>query len=59
MGRDTFHHTRLLKSPSNLASNTSREGAATASLANLFRCLTTLRVKNFFFIANLNLPFSA
>jgi len=36
MGRDTFHYTRLLKAPFNLASNTAREGAATASLGNLF-----------------------
>jgi len=50
MGRDTFHQTRLLKAPCNLASNTSREGAATASLGNLFQCLTTLPVKNFFLI---------
>jgi len=46
MSRGTFHQTRLLKAPSNLALNTAREGAATASLGNLFQCLTTLRVKN-------------
>jgi len=40
MGRDTFHQTRLLKAPSSLALNTSREGAATASLGNLCQCLT-------------------
>jgi len=42
MGRDTFHWTRVLKVPSNLALNTSREGAATASLGKLSQCLTTL-----------------
>jgi len=56
MGRDTFHQTRLLRAPSNPALNTSREGAATTSQGNLFQCLTTLLVKNFFLIANLNLP---
>jgi len=56
MGRDTFHQTRLLKAPSSLAWNTSREGAATASLGNLGQGLTTLIVKNFFVISNLNLP---
>jgi len=56
MGRDTFHQTRLLKAPSSLASNTAREGAATASLGSLCQRLTTLTVKNFFLISNLNLP---
>jgi len=56
VGRDIFHQTRLLRAPSNLAFNTAREGAATASLGNLCQCLTTLRVKNFFLISNLNLP---
>jgi len=36
LGSNTFHHTRLLKAPSNLALNTAREGASTASLGNLF-----------------------
>lgn len=31
----TFHYPRLLRAPSNLALNTSSDGAATASLANL------------------------
>jgi len=35
MGRDTFHQTRVLKAPSNLALNPAREGAATASLGSL------------------------
>ena len=41
MSRDIFHQTRLLRAPSNLALNTAREGAATASLGNLCQCLTT------------------
>jgi len=48
MGRDTFHQTRLPKAPSNLALNTAREGAATASLGNLGQGLTTLKAKNFY-----------
>jgi len=32
------------------------EGAATKALGNLFQCFTTLMVKNFFLISNLNLP---
>jgi len=50
MGRDTFHQTRLLRAPSNLALNTAREAAATESLGNLGQGLTTLRVKNFFLL---------
>ena len=34
----------------------SRSGASTTSLGNLFQCLTTLRVKTFFLMSNLNLP---
>ena len=56
MGRDTFHQTTLLKALSSLALNTAREGAVTASLGNLCQCLTTLMVKNFFLISNVNLP---
>jgi len=56
MGRDPFHQTRLLKDLPNLALNTAREGAATASPGNLGQCLTTLTVKNFFLISHLNLP---
>ncbi|KAK4821962.1 hypothetical protein QYF61_004966 [Mycteria americana] len=35
----------LLRAPSSLALNVSRDGASTASLGNLFQCLTTLRFK--------------
>jgi len=55
MGRDTVRYTRLLKAPSNMALNTDREGAATASLGSQGQGLTTLRLKNFFLISNLNL----
>jgi len=56
MSRDTFHQPRLLQAPSNLALNPAREGAATASLGTLGQGLTTVVVKNFFLISNLNLP---
>ena len=56
MSRDIFHQTRLLRAPSNPALSTAREGAATASLGNLGRGLSTLMVKNFFLISNVNLP---
>ena len=56
MSGEIFHQTRLLRAPSNLALNSSREGAATASLGSLCQCLTTLMVKNFFLISHLNLP---
>ena len=59
IGRDTSHCTRLLKAPSSLALNASREGASTASLGNLFQCPTTLTVNNFFLISSLNLPSSS
>ena len=56
MGRDTFHYTRLLKVPFNLALNASRQGTSTASLGNLFQCLTTLIVKTLFITSNINQP---
>jgi len=56
MGRDTFHWTRLLKAPSNVALNTSREGAAITALGNLFQTLTSLTVKDFFLIFGLKIP---
>jgi len=39
-----------------LTLNTCRDGAFTTSLGNLFQCLITLIVKNFFHVSNLNLP---
>jgi len=51
----TFN-TRLPRGTSNLALNVSRDVASTASLGSLFQHLTTLRVKNFPLISNLNLP---
>jgi len=54
MRRDPFHQTRVLQAPSNLALNTAREGAATASLGSLGQGLTTFTVQNFFLMSNLN-----
>jgi len=47
-----------LKPPgcSSLALNASKEGACTTSLGNLFQCLTTLTIENFFLISGLNPP---
>jgi len=56
MGRNIFHQPRMLQAPSNPALSTTREGAATASLGSLGQGLSTLKVKNFFLTANLNLP---
>ena len=39
---------QVLRAPSNLTLNASRDGAATTSLGNLFQSLTTLTVKTFF-----------
>jgi len=48
VNRDTYSWSRLLRTPSSLTLNISRDGASTTSLGNLFQCLTTLTVKNFF-----------
>lgn len=56
LSRDTFHSTWVARAPSNLAVNVSRDGTSTSSLGNPFQCLSTLIVKNFFFISNKNLP---
>ena len=49
----------MLRDPSSLALNASRKGASTTSLGNLFQCLTTLTVNNFFLVSSPNLPFSS
>jgi len=56
MCRVANQQTRLPRATSSLALNASRAGASTASLGNLFQCVTTLCVKNFLLISNLNLP---
>ena len=56
MCRVTNQQTRLPRATSSLALNAYRDGASTTSLGNLFRCVTTLWVKNLFLISNLNLP---
>ena len=56
MNRDTYSQIRLPRAPSSLALTVSRNGASTTSLGNLFQCLTTLTIEDFFVISNLNLP---
>ena len=56
MCRVANHQTRLPRATSSLALNASRDGASTTSLGSLFPCVTTLWVKNFLLISNLNLP---
>ena len=55
MCRVANQQTRLPRATSSLALNASRDGASTASLGNLFQCVTTLCVKNFLLLSNLNL----
>ena len=42
MCRVANHQTRLPRATSSLTLNASRDGASTASLGNLFQCVTTL-----------------
>ena len=56
MNRGMHSYIRLPRAWSNLTLKVSREGASTTSLSNLFQCLTTLTVKDFFLISNLYLP---
>jgi len=56
MCRVAHHQTRLPRATSSLALNASKDGASTASLGNPFQRVTTLWVKNFLLISNLNLP---
>ena len=57
MCRVTNHYTRMPRATSSLALNASRNGASTTSMGNSFQCFTTLCVKNFLLISNLNLPY--
>lgn len=50
VGRHIFYQTSFLRTPSNLALNTSRNVVSTKSMASLFHCLTN--VKKYFFIYN-------
>ena len=56
MCRVTNQQTRLPRATSSPALNASRDGASTASLGNLFQCVSTLWLKNFLLISHLNLP---
>ena len=48
LGRDPFHHPRLLKASSSLTMSTARGRTATASLGSLGQGLTAPTVKDFF-----------
>ena len=48
---------RLPRAWSSLTLTVSRDGVSTISLGNMYQCFTTLTVKDFFSISNLNLPF--
>ena len=50
------HQSRLPRATSSVVLNASSDGTSTTSLGNLFQCITTLWVKNFLLISNLNLP---
>ena len=56
MCRVANHQTRLPRATYSLALNASRDGTSTTSLSNLFQSITTLCVKKFLLISNLNLP---
>lgn len=53
VGREIFHLTGLLRASSNLTLSTPMYWASTTSLSNVFNCLSTLMVKNFFLIPSL------
>ena len=59
MGRDIYHSMRLLRAPSILAWNVSRDGTSATSLGNLGQGFTILMVKNSFLLSSLSLPFSS
>lgn len=56
MNRDTFYQTSFLQAPSTPALDTSKGGAATASLRSLCQGIAILRGKIFFLISNLDVP---
>ena len=59
MSRDISNQLRVLRAPSNLAWNGSRDGASPTSLGNVGQGVTTLSVNNFFLRSSLNLPSSS
>jgi len=56
MKRNMHSEIRLSGARSSLTLKVSGSGLSTTSLGNPFQCLTTLTVKDFFLISNLNLP---
>jgi len=47
VGRNVFQQIELLRALSDLTLNTSSDGASTAALGNLCKCLATLIIKKF------------
>jgi len=56
MSRAIFNWIGVLRAPSNLAWNVSRDGAAPTSLGSPCQCFTTFTVKNVFLASSQNLP---
>lgn len=56
MGRDTFHHPRMLQAPSNPALDTCRDGTVTIFLGQRLTTLFFHTKKIFFLTSNLNFP---
>ena len=56
MNRDAYNYIKLLRALSSLAWNVFRDGASTITLGNLFQCLITLIIKDYFLISSPNIP---
>ena len=56
MNGNMHSYIRLPRALPGLALKISSDRASSISLGNLFHCLTTLTVKDFFLVSNLNLP---
>ena len=56
MNRDSYSYIRLPRATSSPTLSVSKDRASTTSLGNLFQCLATFIVNNFFLISNLILP---
>jgi len=57
MGKDICKQIMFLKVPSNLTLNASSDWLSHHSLGNLFQCLTTLILRNFFLLSDLQPPY--
>jgi len=55
MNRDTYRYTRLLRDLSRLTLDVARDGTSNISVGNLCQCFTTVIIKNFVLISDLNI----